>query len=218
MYKEEIINLKIIDRMIDLIQITNIDEVFDTLIQSEKDNPSSLEDQIPYWTELWPSAIALAQYIEENRSIFKQKDVIELGAGLGLPSLVASPYCNTTLLTDLLPDAVNFAERNAIMNNLMNIDFQIMDWRNIKEENKKFDIILASDIAYEKRFFLDLPNAIKSLMHEDSLAIITEPGRSFAKPFIEDLSHHFKMDKQLKTIDHRGVKVEIGIYLLYSKY
>jgi len=42
---------------------------------------------------VWYAAIALAQYIAMNPSIVRGKDVLELGAGIGIPGLVAS-RCN----------------------------------------------------------------------------------------------------------------------------
>ena len=43
----------------------------------------------PYWAQVWPSAIALARFILSQPGIIKGKSVVELAAGLGLPSLVA---------------------------------------------------------------------------------------------------------------------------------
>src|SRR5688572_33367426 len=48
----------------------------------------------PYTTlfrsQVWPSAIALSEFIVSNQQLVHNKNILELGAGLGLPSLVAS--------------------------------------------------------------------------------------------------------------------------------
>jgi predicted nicotinamide N-methyase len=214
LYKEEIIKLHLQGRDLELYQITNIDEVFDALIASEKTNPALIDERIPYWTELWPSAIALSKFIIKNASLLKYKQVIEIGAGLALPSLVASPFCNSITTTDYIQDALHFAQRNSVLNKINNIKFELLDWRNIKENHTKYDIILASDIAYEKRFFADLPKALLSLMHDDSIAILTEPNRLFAKPFIDDLGKYFSIQSSQSPVNHRGVNVQVGIHLL----
>src|SRR5204862_8184692 len=46
------------------------------------------EEFLPYWAELWPSGVALAKAIAD-RSL-RGARVLELGCGLGLPSLAAA--------------------------------------------------------------------------------------------------------------------------------
>ena len=40
--------------------------------------------------QIWYAAVAFGQYIALNASAFKGKKILELGAGLGLPGLVAA--------------------------------------------------------------------------------------------------------------------------------
>src|SRR4051812_23309300 len=73
------------------------------------------EDEfLPYWAELWPSGVALARAIA-TRSL-KRASVLELGCGLGLPSLAAALAGGRVLATDWSPAAVELppahAERN----------------------------------------------------------------------------------------------------------
>ncbi len=217
MYKEETIHLTIKDRNIDLLQITNVDEVIDALIASNPDNEDLLDERIPYWTDLWPAAIALSEYIVENSGLIEHKKVIEIGCGLGLPSIVAAGFAKELTMSDYLDDAILFAQRNAKLNELENISFQKLDWRSIAPGHQKYDIILASDIAYEKRFFEGLPQAIKSMMHYHSLAILSEPGRAFAIDFLEGLKEHFAVTKFSKEVIWRGSKFQVGIFLLRAK-
>jgi predicted nicotinamide N-methyase len=217
MYKEEILHLTIKNCSVDLIQISNVDEVIDALIASNPNDEAYVDERIPYWTDLWPAAIAMSEFIIENTSMFEHKKVIELGCGLGLPSIIAADIVKEITMTDYLDDALVFAKRNSELNHLSNISFQKLDWRNINTGHQKYDVILASDIAYEKRFFEDLPNALKTLMHYHSLAILSEPGRAFASDFLEGLKEHFSVTKFSKEINWRGTKFNVGIYLLRAK-
>jgi predicted nicotinamide N-methyase len=217
MYKEEIIHLNIKDRSIDLLQITNADEVIDALIASNPDNEDLLDERMPYWTDLWPAAIALSEFIEENNGLIDQKKIIEIGCGLGLPSIIAASTATEVTMTDYLEDALLFAQRNAALNNLENISFQKLDWRSIAPGHQKYDVILASDVAYEKRFFEVLPQALRAMMHYHSLAILSEPGRAFSIDFLEGLQEHFAVTKFSKEINWRGSKFNVGIFLLRAK-
>ena len=49
---------------------------------------------------LWPAATLLARYVWANRDAFKGRCVVELGAGVGLPGLVAAAVGGDVTLTD----------------------------------------------------------------------------------------------------------------------
>ena len=46
------------------------------------------EEFLPYWAELWPSALALARAV--GARALRGARTLELGCGLGLPSLAAA--------------------------------------------------------------------------------------------------------------------------------
>src|SRR5690349_21867958 len=69
------------------------------------------EEFLPYWAELWPSGVALAKAIAD-RSL-RGARVLELGCGLGLPSLAAALGGGRVLATDWSPAAIDLLEDNA---------------------------------------------------------------------------------------------------------
>lgn len=216
MYKEEILELKISDKKYSFIQISNIDEVFDHLIDSNTGN-DDLDDFIPYWTELWPSAIGLSRFIIDHSSLITNKNVIEIGCGLGLPSIVAATYTSNIHATDLIKDALNFASKNAKVNNVSSrIKFSVLDWRSY-DDAVHYDIVLASDVAYEQRFFDALPNALGAMMSDEGISILSEPGRKFTEPFLEALNQKFDVSKHTYLVEWRSVNHEIGIYVMKKK-
>ena len=53
------------------------------------DDPQNFEDErLPYWTELWPSSIALCRWLEERRAEIAGRPCLDLGCGLGLTAMV----------------------------------------------------------------------------------------------------------------------------------
>jgi hypothetical protein len=66
-------------------------------------------ERLPYWAELWPSAISLARYLHE-RDLAGAR-AIELGCGVGLPTIAALTRGaqvlyerpNAVALADLVP-------------------------------------------------------------------------------------------------------------------
>ena len=69
----------------------------------------AVEEFLPYWAELWPSGVALAEHVGERDLAGRR--VLELGAGLGLPSLAAALRGADVLATDWADDAVALLAR-----------------------------------------------------------------------------------------------------------
>ena len=54
---------------------------FDVLLDAAAGDP---EQNLPYWAEIWPSGIALADAILDDPELVRGKRVIEIGSGLGV--------------------------------------------------------------------------------------------------------------------------------------
>src|ERR687888_2018048 len=83
------------------------------------------EEYLPYWAELWPSSLALARAVA-GRSL-RGARTLELGCGLGLPSLAAALAGGRVLATDWSPDAVAMTARNAERNGIA-IETLVCSW------------------------------------------------------------------------------------------
>src|SRR3954447_5122554 len=58
------------------------------------------ENRLPYGVALWPSAIALAHEVATRVDAFRGRRVLELGAGTGLPGIVAASLGGQVVQTD----------------------------------------------------------------------------------------------------------------------
>jgi predicted nicotinamide N-methyase len=212
-YKEERITLSLEGKTFDLLQIANIDEVFDALIALPDAHVDKADERIPYWTEIWPSALALSAFILNNKDQVEGKTILELGAGLGLPSLVAACFSSTVVCSDYLTDALIFARKNAELNAISYIQYECIDWRSYNSD-QRYALILASDIAYEKRFFEDLPGSLKKMMYPESEVWLSEPGRHFTAPFIQDLKNHFDIKSYPLPQTWRGTTFQTSVHVL----
>jgi predicted nicotinamide N-methyase len=154
------------------------------------------EEFLPYWAELWPSGRALAEIVGE-RDVAGLR-VVELGCGLGLPSLSAALGGATVLATDWSPDAVDLVRKNAEANGLT-IEVDIVGWAAPEElvERAPFDLVLASDVLYERRNADELLELLPKLGSE---VLVADPSRPFTKSFLE----RAVTDWTLKQVGHRG--------------
>lgn len=229
-FKTEQITLNFDALTIDLTVIENLDELFEALVNKGTDHPDVVDERIPYWADLWASAIGLSRYLVDNQVFVQGKDVLEIGCGLGLPAIVAGKLgALHTIATDYLPEALDFAQLNWEQNlPLENVEFTVLDWRNIPKnfsktsENVgeeapqyKADILLAADVAYEKRAFEHLINAFHQLVKPDGRILIAEPNRFISKDFFENLANQgFKVGKTTLGVERRGHIFTVNIFEL----
>lgn len=202
------------DLQFSLVRIQNVDELFDELLKKSTDSIEVKDERIPYWSELWPSAIAMAEFISENKSLFEGKRCIEIGCGLGLPSMAAKKCGADTLLTDYIQQALDFATYNWKLNFSESIIAQLLDWRAVSHM-PKFDIVLASDVAYESRSFDVVIQALKHLLSPTGFALITEPNRHFASPFVGKLKENFSVEVGEKKVVHDSVQYKVFVYRVF---
>ena len=141
----------------------------------------ALQDEfLPYWAELWPSAIALARTVA-RRSLAGRR-VLELGCGLGLPSLVAAQGGARVLATDWSAEALAAVEENAAHNDVA-VEVLRLDWREPAAvlERGPWDLVLAADVLYEARNVAPLLALLPRLGRE---VLLADPDRATAGPFL----------------------------------
>lgn len=171
---------------IGLTLISNLDELLDELLAKGADHEDVRDERIPYWAELWPSALALGRHLIRAGRVQPGAQVLEIGCGLGLPGIVAGMLGAEVTFTDYLPDALDFARHNWAQNLGRPAQFRLLDWR-APEPELAADIVLASDVAYEKRAFPHLPNAFRTLCRPGGIILASDPCRSSAGEFYDHI-------------------------------
>ena len=136
---------------------------------------------MPYWAELWPSGVALARHVATLG--LEGKRVLELGCGLGLPSLAAALGGAHVLATDWAEDATELLRRNAERNGVF-LRVARVRWSEPEPllRAAPWDLVLGADLLYEARNAEQLAELLPRLGGEILLA---EPGRPYAKEFLE---------------------------------
>jgi predicted nicotinamide N-methyase len=139
------------------------------------------DEFMPYWAELWPAGIALAEAVAELD--LRGARVVELGCGLAVPSIVAALAGADALVTDWAPEALALARENAAANGVVLRALEV-DWAKPKPllEQAPFDLVLCSDVLYEPRNVDALLALLPALASE---VLLGEPGRQTAAAFFE---------------------------------
>jgi predicted nicotinamide N-methyase len=141
------------------------------------------EEFLPYWAEMWPSSIALARAVAP-RSLGGRR-VLELGCGLGLPSIVAALAGADVLATDWAPEALEYVARNADANGARVRTAQVA-WSEPGPllAGAPWDLVLASDVLYERRMADELLGLLPRLVDERGAVWLADPGRRPAADFL----------------------------------
>jgi len=181
-------------------RVTNIDDLIDEI----DDRTFNEDERLPYWTELWPSGVALAEYIIENSGLFVGKQVLELGSGLGLCGMAAARAGAKVLFSDYELSSLVMVQLNFRRNFGHDPAVALIDWRQ-SPPNRQFDIVIAADVLYEKRWLEQVKRFIGGALVSRGFALIAEPGRAVARPFFESLAGDGWCDK----IGQRPVTVDM---------
>lgn len=160
------------------------------LVLARPPDPESLIDEarfdedefLPYWADLWPSGIALAQHVAGLD--LRGTRVLELGCGLALPSFAAALGSTDVTATDWAHDAVDLVAANAAANGL-DVSATVLDWRVGYSRIGRFGLVLAADVLYEERNAQPLVTLLADVVAPDGAALVADPGRRHAAAFFD---------------------------------
>jgi len=169
----------------------------------------------PYWAKIWPSAIALAKFLQENPNYIQHKKLLELAAGIGLPSFVAAKYASHICCSDYAPAAIALLEKNIAANQLSNISSALINWQAIPE-SLEAEVLLLSDINYNPTDFETVFLMLQQFIKQGTTILLSTPQRLVAKDFIASLLPWCVLNIE-QEIRYNQESVLINIFVLQNK-
>jgi predicted nicotinamide N-methyase len=167
------------------------------------DGPVEWAPLVPYWSVLWRSGVALGRELADPAEAARLAGlrVVELGCGLGVPSVAAARAGATVLATDASEEALHMTERNAHENGLA-VETAHVDWDapDTLVARAPFDLVLAADVLYERAAVAQLLSLLPRLASEVWLA---DPGRPAAEVFLEQARRQWSV----ATTERDGVRI-----------
>ena len=147
------------------------------------------DERLPYWADIWPSSTVLAAHLvslAEKRTRGVRGKGLELGCGVGIVTTAAIIAGYDMTATDYYTDALAFTRANAWRATGETPGAMMMDWRSFPPTARGFDLILASDVLYEKEYARLLPGIFKSALAPGGMVIVADPGRIGVPDFMEE--------------------------------
>ncbi|GAB3463471.1 methyltransferase domain-containing protein [Kineococcus endophyticus] len=165
------------------------------------------DEFVPYWAELWPSALVLADVLPTE--LTGRLRVLEIGAGLGVPSLCAALAGHDVTAADWAPDSVDLLRDNAVRNGAT-LRAERWSWTDDPAPlAPPFDVVLAADVLYERRNVAPLLAVLPALTAPGGRALVADPGRLPAPEFLEGAARTWTVD----AVPHAG-PAAVGVHRL----
>jgi predicted nicotinamide N-methyase len=135
----------------------------------------------PLFGVVWPAGLALAE--EMSHFPIAGKSILELGCGIALTSLVLARRGADITACDYHPLAESFLQHNVALNQLPALPFRTAPWLGPNPLLGRYDLIVGSDLLYERDHATLLAGFIAQHTHPASQVLIADPGRGYVSMF-----------------------------------
>lgn len=164
--------------------------------------------EFPYWSKIWASSLALATWLKEQPRIIEGKNMLEIGAGIGLPSFIASSFASSVTISDHVPEAIEWMEINISSLGLENVKTRLVDWK--MRPLPVADVILLSDIGYEEADFPDIRSMIRHYIASGSLILLSVPFRIISANFVSLIDEFIMTRSVVSVMDTEILLLQLG--------
>lgn len=138
----------------------------------------------PYWALVWGGARVLAEHLA-TRIACHGATVLDVGCGLGLVALAAAARGAVVTAIDRELAPIEFLQASATVNG-MRIEALVGDVTAI-DLGRRFDLVLAADLLYERAEFGRLATGLASLIAPAGTLWVADPQRVDTADFYREL-------------------------------
>jgi predicted nicotinamide N-methyase len=175
-----------------------------------------MDERLPYWADIWPSSTILASHLVSLPSSVDRtgRRALELGCGVGLVTTAAMIAGYDVKATDYYTDALAFTRANAWRNLGRSPQARMIDWRAFPDDEKGYDLILASDVLYEREYAELLPSIFRAALAPGGMVLLADPGRIGAAEFRDECKSIGLVIRSRATIpfEEGEIRQQIDIY------
>jgi predicted nicotinamide N-methyase len=148
---------------------------------------SEPRDRQPYGVALWPAAIALAHELAARGDALAGRRVLELGAGTGLPGIVAAAFGAHVVQTDRHALALEVCRRNGERNGVGGrVTYRLAEWA-AWDDAGRYDLVLGADVIYGEATHPDLRRILAASLAPGGRVLLADPFRPISFRLLEAL-------------------------------
>ncbi len=146
--------------------------------------------QWPLFGVVWASSEVLAHHMLDYKIAGKR--ILEVGCGIGLTSLLLNHRLADITATDYHPEVEQFLFENVALNKGKAIPFVRTGWGDEDSGLGEFDLVIGSDILYERNHTSLLAEFIEQHAKSKCDVILVDPGRG----------HHANFSKKMANLGY----------------
>jgi predicted nicotinamide N-methyase len=166
----------------------------------------------PYGIVLWPAAIALAHELASRELAGRR--ILELGAGTGLPGIVAASLGARVVQTDRQQLVLHVCRLNAERNGVTTIEHRLADWT-AWEAPERYDVILGSDILYAEALHPHLRHIFETNLAPNGTVLLSDPFRETSVRLLEAMeSEGWRITMNKWTVGTTPPPRPVGVFAL----
>ncbi len=188
-------------------------------VLSDADEQAFLSAQVdghkpPYGVLLWPASVALAHDVAGRADDMAGKRVLEIGAGTGLPGIVAGTLGASVMQTERQRLSLSICKRNGERNGLTTVDYRLADWTNWPVD-ERFDWILGSDILYSVNLHPHLERIFDANLADGGRILLSDPFRGTSLGLLHQMeAKGWRVTLSKWTVGEVGSPRPFGVYEL----
>jgi len=168
-YKVAFEPLTIKDYSIELLQVSDLEALL-----GGKD-PFKNVSEFPFWIKLWEASIVLANVVISLEPKSDQR-LLELGAGLGAPGLVAAAHGFKVTLSDYENHILDFQRVSAAKSGLQGVEHRIIDWTK-PPSIPQFETIIGAEVIFRDDLFKPLLEVFKKYLAPNGVIYLAHDHR-----------------------------------------
>jgi predicted nicotinamide N-methyase len=145
--------------------------------------------------QVWPVGRLLAERMSQHA--VEGKRILEIGCGLALSSLILQRRGADILASDHHPLALSFLRQNAALNGLGEPRYIDLPWASSRPALGRFDLIIGSDVLYERDHVALLASLIKRHATPEAEIVLADPGRGHSAAFLKAMQlQQFRVEER----------------------
>ena len=171
--------LTVREHRLNILRMSDLEQILDGK------NPLKDVGAFPFWVKIWESSLVLAELLA-GLPRAEETSLLELGAGLGVPGLVAAAAGMQVTLSDYEPHILDFERVNAAASSLQNVSFSMLDWKNPPADMPRYDVLAGAEILFREEFFEPLLQVMRRALKPGGVVYLAhDVRRQSLHPFLK---------------------------------